>query len=509
MKMQTILDLSYSKARKYFLESQNYCNLQLPVYIDFKPVLDYVQKTVDKKEIRDILKDPKVMPSNYENVNHKILIKKDALYSYRPVQLINPYLYYLLVKAMTNKSSWKEIKDRFTTLRVPNIEVASIPKVKGDADKSHSSASVSFWWEHVEQRSLELALKYRYMFVTDITNCYGAIYTHSIAWAFMGKDVAKAKRQNLGLLGNIVDHFMQYMQYGQTNGIPQGSVLSDFIAEIVLAYADKEVSKRLGKEGITDYYIIRYRDDYRIFSNSKEDIERIAFFLQEVLSGLNFQLNAKKTYLTEDVISESIKPDKRAYISGGPIYKKTQKRIYSTLSNLQQEALFIHQFSKQYPNSGMLIKLLTTFAHRLVKKFAVCGDVRILISIFTDIALSSPKSYKIVLAILSKLISKLTTTKEREQIVKDIYMRFQRFPNIGEIQIWMQHITYKLPHSISYTEDICKIVNKESGVELWNNDWVNDAYKRAFPQYKICTDWIRDSFTPIIDIDEVSLFDVY
>ena len=67
---------------------------------------------------------------------------------------------------MTNKSSWKEIKDRFTILRVPNIEVASIPKVKGAADKSHSSASVSFWWEHVEQRSLELALKYLYV-------CYG------------------------------------------------------------------------------------------------------------------------------------------------------------------------------------------------------------------------------------------------------------------------------------------------------------------------------------------------
>ena len=96
--MQTVLDLSYSKARKYFLESQNYCNLQLPVYIDFKPVLDYVQKTVDKKELKDILKDPKVMPSNFENVNHKILIKKDALYSYRPVQLINPYLYYLHIE---------------------------------------------------------------------------------------------------------------------------------------------------------------------------------------------------------------------------------------------------------------------------------------------------------------------------------------------------------------------------------------------------------------------------
>ena len=84
---------------------------------------------------------------------------------------------------MTNKSSWKEIKDRFAALRVPNIEVASIPKVKGDTDKSHLSASVSSWWENVEQRSLELALSYRYMFVTDITNCYGAIYTHTIAWA--------------------------------------------------------------------------------------------------------------------------------------------------------------------------------------------------------------------------------------------------------------------------------------------------------------------------------------
>ena len=95
---------------------------------------------------------------------------------------------------MTNRSSWKEIKNRFAELNVPNIEVTSIPKVKGNTDKSHLSASVSFWWENVEQRSLELALSYRYMFVTDITNCYGTIYTHTIAWALMGKDKAKEKR---------------------------------------------------------------------------------------------------------------------------------------------------------------------------------------------------------------------------------------------------------------------------------------------------------------------------
>lgn len=188
------------------MESQNYCNIQLPVYIDFKPVLNFVENTIGNQELKAILKDPKIMPSDMEGVNHSILVKKDTQYSYRPIQLINPFLYYLLVKAMTNRSSWKEIKDRFATLHVDNIEVASIPKVKSKVDKSHSSANVESWWEQVEQRSLELSVSYRYMFVTDITNCYGSIYTHTVAWALMGKEKAKQKRQRPGLLGNTIDN---------------------------------------------------------------------------------------------------------------------------------------------------------------------------------------------------------------------------------------------------------------------------------------------------------------
>lgn len=122
-----------------------------------------------------------------------------------------------------------------------------------------------------------MSLKYRYMFVTDITNCYGSIYTHTIAWALMGKDLAKQKKGKSGLLGNMIDTYMQGMQYGQTNGIPQGSVPFDFIAEIVLGYADSQVSEALASKGIADYKILRYRDDYRIFSNKKDELEEIAF----------------------------------------------------------------------------------------------------------------------------------------------------------------------------------------------------------------------------------------
>lgn len=295
--MKSILDLSDVKARKYFMESSNYCNLDLPKYIDFSRVLTYVKGKVGNKSLDDILKDTKKKPSEYDGVNHRLLIKKDANFTYRPIDVANPYLYYLLVRQMTTRGNWKEIKSRFSTFACSNIDVISIPKVKGDGDKSHKAAGISDWWENMEQKTIAMILKYRYMFVTDITNCYGSVYTHSIAWALMGKDDAKAKKGKPGLLGNIIDTYIQGMQYGQTNGIPQGSVLFDFIAEMILGYADSLLYKKLADNGITEYKILRYRDDYRIFSNSKSELENIAFHLQSTLADLNFQLNAKKTLL--------------------------------------------------------------------------------------------------------------------------------------------------------------------------------------------------------------------
>lgn len=75
------------------MESSNYCNLDLPIYIDFSKVLTYVEGKVEKKSLDDILKVAKKMPSEYEGVNHRILVKKDAKFTYRPIDVSNPYLY--------------------------------------------------------------------------------------------------------------------------------------------------------------------------------------------------------------------------------------------------------------------------------------------------------------------------------------------------------------------------------------------------------------------------------
>src|SRR5699024_1602566 len=152
----------------------------------------------------------------------------------------------------------------------------------------------------------------KYVIHSDITDCYGSIYTHSISWALHTKKEGKKKenRNNDSLIGVVIDNHLQDMSYGQTNGIPQGSTLMDFISEIVLGYVDLLLSKRLCDLKIEEYKILRYRDDYRIFTNDSYEAEQITKELAEILSSLGLRLNADKTEASDDIIKSAIKPDK-------------------------------------------------------------------------------------------------------------------------------------------------------------------------------------------------------
>ena len=72
--MQTVLDLSFTKARQYFLESENYCNMNLPKYIEFGDILSFVQQQVKNKELKDILAKPKAMPSSFRRGKYVFFI---------------------------------------------------------------------------------------------------------------------------------------------------------------------------------------------------------------------------------------------------------------------------------------------------------------------------------------------------------------------------------------------------------------------------------------------------
>ena len=359
MVAKNVLNLSASKAKDYFLKEENYSNILLPTYFSFQKLLDKLDKKLQNKELKTFYVNNKIPPSSYDDVNYVIYNNKDGCYAWRPLQLLNPIIYVALVNYITQNSVWNLIKKRFKDFQSnDNILSQAIPVLKSPKKKQQASQVLN-WWNEVEQLSLEQALEYSYLFSTDITDCYGSIYTHTIAWALHGKDNAKKsiKDKTIKLEGNDIDDLIRCMTYNQTNGIPQGSVLMDFIAEIVLGYADLLLSEKLNDAKIENYKIIRYRDDYRIFVNNTQTGGQIVKFLTEVMIELGFKLNATKTQKTEDIIEGSLKKDKLYRIS----HLEDLNKFCLNKGNFQKQLIRIYDFSKKFPNSGSLQSLLMEY----------------------------------------------------------------------------------------------------------------------------------------------------
>lgn len=489
---QSILDMGCEAAREYFLKAESYCSLDLPPYICFELLIKSVHKILNGKCLSDFSSNPR----DHDDVNYTILSNKDGKYAWRPFQLIHPVLYVSLVHHLTKGAAWQLVCERFKTFSSnPKICCLSLPLVSLTEEKD-KAAQVNQWWHAVEQRSIELSLDYQYLIETDITDCYGAIYTHSIAWALHTKEVAKLKenRCNKELIGNQIDWHLQDMRHGQTNGIPQGSVLMDFIAEMVLGLADIELSEKIESSGISRYHILRYRDDYRVFVNNPQDGERIIKFLTEVTVGLGLKLNPGKTKENSDVVRASIKADKLAWIN-----RKNSE------GSLQKRLLIIHDHAHQFPNAGSLVAALNVFQKRLSRQKRI-DQVIALIAITTDIAYRNPRTYAICAAILSKLLSFVGSDIEKLDLAKKIKTRFEQIPNTGHMQIWIQRVTHRLSQDVSYDEPMCKLVAGED-VALWNCDWItNLSLKNSIRTANVVDRAKLETMESVISASEVELF---
>ena len=483
---RNILELTHEKARQYFLEQYSYCKSDLPEYFQFEELLNFLSAKISDEEISDRLcKDREKRVRKYDNVNYKLLNNKDGKYAWRPYQLINPVIYVSLVHKITMKNNWEHIKERFKKFSENEyIECLSIPR-KSLSKESNKAEQISSWWEQLEQRSIEMALDYSCLIHTDITDCYGAIYTHSIAWAMHGKDVARKNRKE-DTIGNQIDCHLQDMSKGQTNGIPQGSTLMDFIAEMVLGYADLKLSERLKelnehlkefsgcpkKPELGAYKILRYRDDYRIFSQSQVDSDHIMKCLTETMIELGFKISADKTSISSNIIKGSIKSDK--------LYWMRQKQVDK---NLQKHLLIIHDLSMQFPHSGSLDKAMEFFHSKLHKiyndgskksKKRISEGVAPLISIVTDIAHKNPRTYPYSAAIISLLLHFEYDSQQRCKLLEKVISRFQDTPNTGHLEIWLQRVALGIDYKIESDERLCKIaINNEEDTDIWNNSWLN------------------------------------
>ncbi len=501
MKSQSILKLNSTDARLFFLKNESYCNIELPEYINFQRILKSLSNEIAEKNLNEICHNYKTdKPSEYEDVNHTLLSNKDGRFSWRPLKLIHPALYVLLVHQITNNNNWSTIINRLTRISIrirTHIECKSLPKISLTSE-SDKAVQVNSWWQEIEQASLKISIEFGCIIHADITDCYGSIYTHSIPWAIHGKKLAKEKRKDSSLIGNTIDSILQNMAYGQTNGIPQGTVLMDFLAEMVLSYVDLICYTELK---ISNYKIIRYRDDYRIFTQSEVDGLTVLKVLTEVLAGLGMKLNASKTVISTNLIKDSIKPDKWFLLDNTVRHRGLQKQL-----------MFIHKLSGFYPNSGSIKKELLEFYKRLHKRKYMNEDISVLIFIASDIAYRNPSTYANIAEILSKFICFLDNN-DKSDIFNKITKRFGSIPNTGLIDIWLQRITVANDglSPPSFKEPLCTIVAAKGLTEdnrlLWELDWLQQKFQNILKTTSIIDAEKLSDIKQVIDINEISLFE--
>ena len=493
MSRKSILELNANEARQFFLKHESYCNIDLPKYFSFSELLEKISNEYLGKSLGDF-SNKKVM-TNLDDVNYLLYANKDGKLSWRPLQIINPLVYVALVHKITEQENWEKLQARFKKFsKNEKIKCLSIP-VQSESKQSDKAQQISNWWEQVEQQSILLSLEYDYVFDTDVADCYGSIYTHSIAWAVEGKKIAKENRKN-GLLGNFIDKSIQNAQNQQTNGIPQGSVLMDFIAEIILGYIDRILGAFLKKQKITNYQILRYRDYYRIFVCNHNDGERILKILSGIMMPFGFKLNASKTKGSQDVITQSIKKDKLAWLA-----IPQNNRI-----SLQKQLLLIRQHSINHANSGSLNTALNKFdkkIERIRNKKAKVRNIEQLISIATDIAYHNPKVIPVCCAIISKLLSELDDSKHISLLV---HAKLSKMPNSGFAQIWLQRMLKDNLSYFKFSEKICELNNGQ--ISLWNYDWVNSPNMlNILKNTSIFLQAEFDKLDSIIPNNEIDLFD--
>ncbi len=548
---RNILTLNHDEAMDFFMKSEQYHGFELPEYFSFDEVLKYVREKVRAIPYEECLKKG-VSPDSLSDVNLDILLNKDGRYAVRPIILANPFLYYFLVREVCCESNWQVIKDLFEKFNVPHITSCAIPIIPNKKEPFHKATTINNWWNSMEQRSIELSLEYRYMFVTDITNCYGSVNPQTFDWAFTLKGTSLETEGESTIAKNIQKYLCAFQQ-GRNIGIPQGSSIFDFVGEIVLGYSDlllhealQAKAKEYEEQGKTfpPYEIIRYRDDYRIFCSNREALEDISYILQQVLERLNFRMNSQKTKISDSIVTDAVKSDKLAYIYNTPIFNK--KGV--DFDSYEKHLLFILMFAHQYSDSGSIKTMLSDIDKRLEewlhpqdkkketesvlwgdvdlsddghlvktdrKKaqkpyYIPGGSVRAMSAICIQIALENVGCAHYALRIISRMIDSLKDMSEKQSIIDLVYNKLCNQPNSDYNQLWLQNMTYtqdKKNGTSPYTLRLCQLAAGKAVDPLWNNDWLKPELATSFPYDSVVDGETLKKVTPVITFRETRRYE--
>jgi len=220
--------------------------------------------------------------------------------------------------------------------------------------------------ELAEKDLVAEAHRFGYILKLDITNFYPSIYTHTLCWAWEGRDHSDGRKicgsnTSESLLGNRLDKLFQYANDKRTVGLPIGSALSDLIAELILSERDINVSMQLDadEEIKGNYLATRFKDDYRILCSTETVAKKIVRILIDKLKEFNFVVHEGKTKITKlpDGLYRPHAVKYEPYSFRNPKNLTLEGKIhFKSFENVLLKTLEIH---REYLGTSIIEKLLS------------------------------------------------------------------------------------------------------------------------------------------------------
>lgn len=179
----------------------------------------------------------------------------------------------------------------------------NIDTLESELKRKHASSYFSYrgfnrlYRLYNSPRYLMLEQRFASMWTLDIASCFQSIYTHTISWAIKNKEFVKSNLIYTSQFCQKFDTMIQRSNNNETNGVPVGSEVSRIFAEIILQDVDIKVMQELSSLKLKhedDYEILRYVDDYLVFSHSSEISEVISNTITDAIGAYNLSVNESK-----------------------------------------------------------------------------------------------------------------------------------------------------------------------------------------------------------------------
>lgn len=283
------------------------------------------------------------------------------------------------------------------------------------------------------------------------------------------------------------------MNHGQTVSIPQGNIISHLSSELLLAYIDCEIIKHIK---VKKFEILRFRDDYKIFTNSKEDADNIIKIIARVLFDFNLSLNEKKTKIGIESLEYIVDREKVEYLKVRSVVNHTDE----TLDKLS----LITNFSTTFPDSKMVRPLLYDFLNNYKLDIDKDSDIEVVLHVLSHIMRKNPRTYGIVARIFAEILESIKVRYDNKEICGFVKNFIDDSVESELMALWIQKAfaEVKLDNERFDQYKLLNAINSKGFIDcdddgMWNFEGLSKKHKKIISNISIINDNLTDEWDEI------------